>query len=36
VMVFGEVLRLDVFSWYRVVLEIEVVDEWRFDELVDR
>jgi hypothetical protein len=35
-MVSVEVLRLDVFSWYRAVaVDIEVVDDWRFDELVD-
>jgi hypothetical protein len=34
-MVSGEVLRLDVFGWYRAVaVDVEVVDDWRFDELV--
>jgi hypothetical protein len=35
-MVSGEVLRLDVFGWLRVVaVDVEVVVDWRFDELVD-
>jgi hypothetical protein len=32
----GEVLQLDVFGWYKVVaVDVEVVDDWRIDELVD-